>query len=114
MIHLISYMYAVDFQKRGLPHAHILLFLHSSSKYPRPDDINKIISMEIPTEEDDKELYHLVKTYYSWSVWFRKQVFTLHEKMKSARSTFLRSFRHQPVLNMMDILCIEEEKMVIQ
>ena len=37
--------------------------MHPSSKYPTPDDINKIISAEIPTEEDDRQLYHLVKTH---------------------------------------------------
>lgn len=52
-----------EFQKHGLPHAHILLFLHPSSKYPMIDDINKIISAEISLKEDDMELHHLVKTH---------------------------------------------------
>jgi hypothetical protein len=56
-------MYTIEFQKRGLPHAHILLFLHPSSKYPTPDDINKIISAEIPDPVNQGELYNLVKTH---------------------------------------------------
>jgi hypothetical protein len=56
-------LYTIEFQKRGLPHAHNLLFLHPSSKYPTPDDINKIISAEIPNPDTDKELYHLVKNH---------------------------------------------------
>jgi hypothetical protein len=56
-------MYTIEFQKRGLPHAHILLFLHPSSKYPTPDDINKIISAEIPNPAKHKELYNLVKKH---------------------------------------------------
>lgn len=63
MIHLTSDLSTIEFQKCGLPHAHILLFLHSANKYPTPGDINKIISVEIPTEEDDRKLYHLVKTH---------------------------------------------------
>lgn len=56
-------MYTIEFQKRGLPHAHILIFLHPSSKYPTPDDIDKIISAEIPHLENQKELYNLVRTH---------------------------------------------------
>ncbi|KAI5424717.1 hypothetical protein KIW84_030777 [Lathyrus oleraceus] len=60
---VVAYIYTIEFQKRGLPNSHILLFLHPSSKYPTPDDIDKIISAEIPTEQDDKPLYDLVKTH---------------------------------------------------
>jgi hypothetical protein len=56
-------MYTIEFQKRGLPHAHILLFLQPSSKYPTPDDINKIIFAEIPDPVNQSELYNLVKTH---------------------------------------------------
>lgn len=56
-------MYTIEFQKRGLPHAHILIFLHPSSKYPTPDHINQIISAEIPHPENDRELYKLVGTH---------------------------------------------------
>ncbi|KAK7301999.1 hypothetical protein RJT34_12876 [Clitoria ternatea] len=60
---IVAYLYTIEFQKRGLPHAHILLFLHSSSKYPTPDDIDKIISAEIPNQDQNKDLYELVKTH---------------------------------------------------
>ncbi|XP_045792116.1 uncharacterized protein LOC123886886 [Trifolium pratense] len=60
---VMAFLYTIEFQKRGLPHAHILLFLHPESKYPSPDDINKIISAEIPDPTSQKELYMLVKTH---------------------------------------------------
>jgi hypothetical protein len=56
-------MYTIEFQKRGLPHAHILIFLHPSSKYPTPADIDKIISAEIPDPHTQTELYNLVKCH---------------------------------------------------
>jgi hypothetical protein len=37
--------------------------MHQQNKFPTPDDINNIISAEIPAETDDKQLHHLVKTH---------------------------------------------------
>ncbi|KAL7132194.1 hypothetical protein ABFS83_12G055800 [Erythranthe nasuta] len=55
-----SLMYTIEFQKRGLLHAHILIFLHADSKYPSPEDIDKIISAEIPDENEDPVLHSFV------------------------------------------------------
>jgi len=63
LLYYFTDLYTIEFQKRGLPHAHILIFLHPSSKYPNPADINRIISAEIPNPNTQKELYHLVKTH---------------------------------------------------
>ncbi|XP_020265198.1 uncharacterized protein LOC109840825 [Asparagus officinalis] len=56
-------VYTVEFQKRGLSHAHILLWLHPNSKYPDSNDINKIISAEIPDRETDPVGYAAVGQY---------------------------------------------------
>ncbi|KAI5387551.1 hypothetical protein KIW84_073598 [Lathyrus oleraceus] len=58
-----DHMYTIEFQKRGLPHAHILIFLHPSNKYPTPSDIDRIILAEIPDQDTNEELYNLVKTH---------------------------------------------------
>ncbi|XP_020985767.1 LOW QUALITY PROTEIN: uncharacterized protein LOC107461290 [Arachis duranensis] len=55
-------VYTIEFQKRGLPHAHILLFLHQQDKYPTGIDIDQIISAEIPDQTADPEYYEAVKT----------------------------------------------------
>ncbi|XP_074297029.1 uncharacterized protein LOC141627702 [Silene latifolia] len=44
---LVDVVYTIEFQKRGLPHAHILLFLHREYKFPEAADVDKIISAEI-------------------------------------------------------------------
>ena len=49
-------MHTIEFEKRGLPHMHLLLFLHPNNKYPSSDDIDQIISAEIPSHENDPEL----------------------------------------------------------
>ncbi|RZB46440.1 hypothetical protein D0Y65_050465 [Glycine soja] len=56
-------MHTIEFQKRGLPHVHLLLFLHPDNKYSSSDDIDHIISAEIPSHENDLELYTLVQNH---------------------------------------------------
>ena len=38
----------IEFQKRGLPHAHILIILEKTDKPRTTDDYDKIITAEIP------------------------------------------------------------------
>ena len=40
-----AFCYTIEFQKRGLPHAHILLILEQKI---RPDELDKIVCAEIP------------------------------------------------------------------
>ncbi|XP_021996239.1 uncharacterized protein LOC110893438 [Helianthus annuus] len=56
-------IYTIEFQKRGLPHAHICLFLSAESKFPMTKEIDSVISAEIPDKEMDAELYELVKQF---------------------------------------------------
>jgi len=52
---VIAYIYVIEFQKRGLPHAHILLVLAPEDKLQTTDDYDSIVSAEIP----DPEIYPL-------------------------------------------------------
>ncbi|XP_074263827.1 uncharacterized protein LOC141586483 isoform X1 [Silene latifolia] len=54
-------VYTIEFQKRGLPHAHILLFLHREDKFPEAADVDRIISAEIPDPTESPALYEAVK-----------------------------------------------------
>lgn len=51
------WMYSVEWQKRGLPHAHILVWLVDKI---RPEEIDSIISAEIPDETVDPKLHTIV------------------------------------------------------
>ncbi|XP_020977998.1 uncharacterized protein LOC107636092 [Arachis ipaensis] len=56
-------VYIIEFQKWGLPHAHILLFLHKDDKFSTAEDIDKIISAEIPDKELDPEYFEAVEKH---------------------------------------------------
>ncbi|GBN67556.1 hypothetical protein AVEN_267496-1 [Araneus ventricosus] len=55
-----SYIYVIEFLKRGLPHCHILLTLDSSSKIRTKDDINKFVSAELPNINVNRRLFEIV------------------------------------------------------
>ena len=50
----------VEFQKRGLPHAHILLILDGPDKPRSPDDYDQFVRAELPDVEKEPELYKAV------------------------------------------------------
>ncbi|CAH9106093.1 unnamed protein product, partial [Cuscuta epithymum] len=56
-------VYTIEFQKRGLPHAHILLFMGNADKFTAPADIDRIISAEIPDESSDPDYFNAVKMH---------------------------------------------------
>ncbi|XP_074266035.1 uncharacterized protein LOC141588494 [Silene latifolia] len=59
----LSGTYTIEFQKRGLPHAHILIFLHRDDKFPEAANVDKIISAEIPDPDENPLLYAVVKDH---------------------------------------------------
>ncbi|XP_073225646.1 uncharacterized protein [Cicer arietinum] len=56
-------MYTVEFQKRGLPHAHILVFLHSEDKIQIPSKIDVTISAEVPDKDIDPLTFSAVERF---------------------------------------------------
>jgi len=51
------WMYSVEWQKRGLPHAHTFIWL---VEWKRPNEINDVISAEIPDNDEDLLLHETV------------------------------------------------------
>ncbi|KAI8420000.1 hypothetical protein MSG28_008600, partial [Choristoneura fumiferana] len=51
------FMYSIEWQKRGLPHVHLLLWLKEKL---RPNQIDAVISAELPDPNVDKPLYDTV------------------------------------------------------
>ncbi|KAI9103581.1 hypothetical protein K1719_023204 [Acacia pycnantha] len=49
-------VYTIEFQKGGLPHAHILIWLAERDKIKELEDVDKIISAEIPNPDSDPQM----------------------------------------------------------
>ena len=62
-------MYIFEFQKRGLPHAHILLWLDDANKLANPRDIDKVISTELPRVELYPKLSKTVAAFMIHGPW---------------------------------------------
>ena len=56
--HAVARVWCIEYQKRGLPHMHLLLFLENRQFYLQPEIIDQIVSAEIP---DDPELAEIIK-----------------------------------------------------
>ena len=54
-------VYTIEFQKRGLPHIHILIFLHPEHRLQQPEQIDRLISTQLPDPDLQPELFKLVE-----------------------------------------------------
>jgi Helitron helicase-like domain at N-terminus len=57
----VGYVYTVEYQKRCLPHVHLIVFLDRSSHLSSPRSVDNFISTEIPNENLQPCLFDLVK-----------------------------------------------------
>ena len=57
----LAHVFTIEFQKRGLPHAHILIILSDQDKPRDPTMYDKIVCAEIPDKDLNPRLYHIVK-----------------------------------------------------
>nr|XP_009791862.1 PREDICTED: uncharacterized protein LOC104239025 [Nicotiana sylvestris] len=55
-----AFMYTIEFQKRGLPHAHFLIILNNEYKLLTPVAYDKIVCAELPDSDTNDYLYTLV------------------------------------------------------
>lgn len=55
-----AYVYVVEFQKRGLPHIHMLIILKKEFKINSPDHFDQYVSAELPDEQENLQLFGFV------------------------------------------------------
>ena len=56
----VSYVYVCEFQKRGLPHIHMLVMLSKNTKIDTVSKVNGIISAELPDKSRYPQLFNTV------------------------------------------------------
>ena len=56
----VSHVKVIEFQKRGLPHAHILIVLCQQDKIITIEQVNAIVSAEIPDKDEHPKAYETV------------------------------------------------------
>ncbi|CAL8069739.1 unnamed protein product [Orchesella dallaii] len=57
---VIAKIYVIEFQKRGLPHAHILIILDKNDKLDTVEKIDHVVKAEIPDKDLSPRLYEIV------------------------------------------------------
>lgn len=57
---VVSHTYTIEFQKRGLPHAHILLILHPDNHVLTANDVDNAVSAKIPDSNDNPVLFETI------------------------------------------------------
>ncbi|SGY53294.1 BQ5605_C006g03744 [Microbotryum silenes-dioicae] len=60
IIQVVAHVHVIKFQKRGLPHAHILLILHPDDKPKTNEDFDQIVTVEIPDREKFLTLFETI------------------------------------------------------
>jgi len=57
---VVARVHVIEFQKRGLPHAHILLILDGPDKPRTPDHYDQYVCAELPDEKSEPKLFKAV------------------------------------------------------
>ncbi|KAK6751098.1 hypothetical protein RB195_002831 [Necator americanus] len=58
-----AYVFVIEFQKRGLPHCHMLLIMKQGWKAQTVADVDNAVCAEIPDREGEPEAYEAVTMY---------------------------------------------------
>ncbi|XP_074323774.1 uncharacterized protein LOC141660686 [Apium graveolens] len=59
----IGVMHVIEFQKRGLPHVHMLIWMSPESRPNSIEKVDQLVSAEIPDKNSDPIAYEAVKNY---------------------------------------------------
>ncbi|KAL4349642.1 hypothetical protein AHAS_Ahas10G0062400 [Arachis hypogaea] len=84
---ILGYVCTIEFQKRGLTPAHILLFMSNKFKPQISDDIDKHITVEIPDENERPNLHGTVQNYMFYPKNFRQRTLIDEAEFSKYRHT---------------------------
>ena len=81
----VAHIAVTEFQKRGLPHVHMLLIMHSDDKPRSPEDYDGVVSAELPDSDISPELY--AAEPYPWPLWSSQSESKVHGGRKMFQKT---------------------------
>jgi hypothetical protein len=55
-------VWTIEFQKRGLPHWHLLIFVRPFARIKNAEDVDRVVSAQLPDQEKFPKLWDLVTT----------------------------------------------------
>jgi hypothetical protein len=90
-----DYFYRVEFQKRGSPHIHMIVWIKNAPKYGANSDeelmefIDKHITCKMPNERKDSHLYEIIKNVHTHS--------KSHSKSCKRRNKVCRFYFPKPI-----------------
>ena len=58
----VAHLHVIEFQKRGLPHAHMLFILRGEDKLRKASDIDQVVCAEIPDKDKDLQLFDIIQS----------------------------------------------------
>ncbi len=90
-------IYTVEFQKRGLPHAHILVFLSEQDKPRCPMDYDKFVCANVPDPDLEGVLYDLVAKNMLHGPCSRERC--LDERSRLCKKSFPKEFIDSTIEN---------------
>ena len=64
-----AHVWTIEFQKHGLPYIHMIIFLHPDDKLQTPEDKDSLLFVEFSDEDEEPELFELVKKLMVHSLW---------------------------------------------
>jgi hypothetical protein len=108
-------VYVVEFQKRGLPHAHFLLIMEQRYKLTCSEQYDHLICAELPDKAKYPLLYKMVTKHMMHShVVSLIQIYRAQRVVPLARITIHAHSTKQPYRGRTPTYCIEDEKTVVK
>ncbi len=99
----MAHCYRLKYQKWGLPHVHLLLFLHENHSYIDPTSIDRIILAAFPDKNEKPGIYEMISSSMVHGLCGDKNPKCLcmtsgHPYNKKCRKSFPKAFSEQMLL----------------
>ncbi|SGY53718.1 BQ5605_C006g03793 [Microbotryum silenes-dioicae] len=91
---VVAHVHVIEFQKRDLPHAHILLILHPDDKPKTNEDFDQIVTVEIPDREKFLTLFETITNSMLHCQCDLPGQHTCHNKNGKCSKGFPKQFQH--------------------